>query len=206
MKTQPEMNKNELKQINEIDFPFRMKLRTPIFKIATAEPPTKKKHYFKEPIALIIKSNYEVKILENVKEGFIELDKKIGKNIETVRIFNPKSKLLSFPIGNTVYRGWILDENEAVALPTKTTHDSLVLKRMIEALVLNYEEFKTKQMRVWLKYALWFIIVIAVLIGFMAVMGISFADVLGTNAPQQAGQTINYIIDSNSIGQGLQAI
>lgn len=198
-----QLHDNKEKELNSIDFPFKVKHRLGPIKIPGEGTPKNERQKFKEPIALIIKSNYEVMIKENVKEGYITLMKKVGNNEEEIRIFNPKSKLLSFPIGGTVYRGWILDENEAVALPTDIHHDSLVLKRIMEALMLNYEEFKTKQMKVWMKYALYILLAIIGGTLIMGIMGFNIWDIFGNDtAVQGTTQTINYIIDANAITAG----
>lgn len=201
MTTQENEQQQNNKTLKQIDFPFKIRHRYGPIKIAGIGKPDNKRQMLKEPIALIIKANYEVDIREDVKEGYIELNRKVGKQEETVRIFNPKSKLLSFPIGGTVYRGWILDEMEAVALPTNIRHDSLVLKRIMEALMLNYEEFKTKQMKVWMKYGLYALIAIIIGIFALGMLNINVASVLGIQSTQNGPQTIQYIIDANTMTQ-----
>ena len=120
----------------------------------------------KEPIAFIIKDNFDVEIRENVPEGYIIVTRKIGRSEEDVRIANPKSKLLSFPFSNKTIRGWIIDEKEAVCLPTNIHHDSMELKRIIEALILNYKNLDEGVKAKWWYWAV------------IAVVGIFFLSVI----------------------------
>lgn len=101
----------------------------------------KEKGKLKEPIALIINDNYDVTINDNVKPGSIT----VTRNGEDVDIMIPKSKILSFDWGGETIRGWIIDVKEAVALPTGITHDSLEIKRAIDAMQTNYKNYKTSQ-------------------------------------------------------------
>lgn len=141
----------------------------------------------REPIALIIKDNFDVEILENVPEGKITIKRMVGNREEEVEIANPKSKLLSFPFANGQKRGWIIDEKEAVALPTKTKQDSLELKRLFNALVLNYKSIEEGASKNW-----WFWIIIAILgaLAISAFMGISIQEMIFGKPAQTIVQVI----------------
>ena len=141
----------------------------------------------REPIALIIKDNFDVEILENVPEGKITIKRIVGNREEEVEIANPKSKLLSFPFANGQKRGWIIDEKEAVALPTKTKQDSLELKRLFNALVLNYKSIEEGASKNW-----WFWIIIAILgaLAISAFMGISIQEMIFGKPAQTIVQVI----------------
>lgn len=121
----------------------------------TEDTPITKHERPKEPILLIIKNNFEIEIREGVPEGTVKITRKLGDGKEEeVRIIIPKSKMLSFPFPDGVpLRGWIADENEGVALPSKVTHDSWEFKRIFDALILNYKSLdETATKYKWLYY------------------------------------------------------
>ena len=120
-------------------------------------------------------------------EGKITIKRMVGNREEEVEIANPKSKLLSFPFANGQKRGWIIDEKEAVALPTKTKQDSLELKRLFNALVLNYKSVEEGASKNW-----WFWIIVAVIgaLAISAFMGVSIQEMIFGKPAQTIVQVI----------------
>jgi len=148
-----------------------------------------------EPIALIIKDNFDVEIRENVPEGIIKIERKLAEDkTETVRILNPKSKILSFNWGNTTLRGWIIDEKEAVALPTDVKHDSWELKRIFDALVMNYKSMDDNSKNKW-----WFYIIVGIVVIFLgsALFGVPIGEIIFGKAAQPVTQVIVNTADKN---------
>lgn len=94
----------------------------------------------KEPLLFLIKGDNTIQIYEGVKEGPLEID----RGNEKAEITLPNSKLLTANWGSDTLRLWIADEKEAIALPTRVLHDSLELKRKIDAIIANYKSYHTK--------------------------------------------------------------
>jgi hypothetical protein len=149
----------------------------------------------KEPIAFIIKDNFDVEIRENVPEGYIIVTRKIGRSEEDVRIANPKSKLLSFPFSNKTLRGWIIDEKEAVCLPTDIHHDSLELKRIIEALILNY---KNLDEGVKAKWWYWAVIAIVGIFFLSVIFNVPISEAIFGKTAQATAPVVQQVVDQNA--------
>lgn len=131
----------------------------------------------KEPIALVINDNFEVKIHQNVKPGTLTVKTK-GKDIA---VLIPSSKILSFEWGNESIRGWIVDVKNAVALPSDTKIDSEEVDSVIDAMQTNYKNYKTRQNTATIETAgKWIVIGIAVIIGLIIVAGIFGVDIGAT--------------------------
>jgi len=186
---------------DEIDFPaekttslFGILKGFDLSKNKTGQPHPNPKGKPIEPIALIIKDNFEVEIRENVPEGVIKINRRLAQDKEeTVRIINPKSKLLSFNFGNETIRGWIIDEKEAVALPHDVKHDSWELKRIFDALVMNYKSMDDNSKNKW-----WFYVIAGIVVIIIASMmfGVDLASVVGMGGTQN----ITYIVqDANQV-------
>lgn len=145
-----------------------------------------------EPIAFIIKNNFVMEILENVPEGEIKVTRKIGDKEHEVTLYNPKSKLLTFPFANGQKRGWILDEGESIALPSRKLMDSLQLKRIVGAIVLNWKSIDEGQASN--KWWFWLIIGGTGVLIISAMMGISIPELIFGKPAQQIVQVV---VDSN---------
>lgn len=174
----------------EIDFPlvrkkkfFGMIKSFDLMRNKTGNPIKENMEKPKEPIALIIKDNFEVEIREAVPEGVIKVERRLAQDkTETVRILNPKSKLLSFNFGKETVRGWIIDEKEAVALPTQVKHDSWELKRIFDALVMNYKSMDDNSKNKW-----WFYVIVGIVIILFGSMlfGVSIPELLGIETAKE---------------------
>lgn len=132
-----------------------------------------------EPIALIIKDNYDIDIYQNVKPGRIT----VQRDERDVDIIVPKSKILSFPWGGETIRGWIVDVREGVALPQDTLHDSLEFKRTIEAMQTNYKNYTAQTIRAqwdsYIKLIVYVILAIAAIMFIAGMFGMDVVSLLG---------------------------
>lgn len=169
------------------NFPFKKeKTKIPLIKkkiINNNQP--KEETKLKEPILLLIRGNYDVEILENINEGQIEITKKNGKK---VNILIPKSKILSFKWGDDKLKGWIVDEHEAVALPTNTMHDSEELARIFKGLSINYKDYETSnKQQGWATMILYLFIGIAIILVVSSLFGIDLPFL------SQPEETIKYV-------------
>lgn len=140
----PNQNNLEEKQPILKRLPFRKKLLGG--KKATTDQEDKEGK-LKGPLLFIINENQDCEIRQGIKSGRITVESR-GEQTE---IMIPSSKLISFPWGNEVIKGWIIDVNEAVALPTSIKHDSLEIKRSIDQMQTNYKNYKAQQTTAWLK-------------------------------------------------------
>lgn len=98
-----------------------------------------------EPLLFLIKENGYTDILENVKPGPFTIADKKNPDKKKV-IFLTPDKLTTFKFQDKDYRGWVAYENCPTPMPEDPIFSSEQVRKIIEALSMNYKDLEQVQL------------------------------------------------------------
>jgi len=91
------------------------------------------------PIVMLMKTNNQVEVYQKVNAGRLKFRGTDGK--EKIIILST-SKIMSFPWGKDVLKGWICFENEATPYPHEPIHDATAVSDVIAEALSNKKDLE----------------------------------------------------------------
>lgn len=123
----------------------------------------------KQPLLWLIRTNHDIDVFEGVPDGLFRIkQKKKDKDRpeeEMKGIILSNSKLLNMRYGDKNIKMWIAFENEAVSYPTDVTHDSSLMVRIYEKIMINLRSLDDRRGGVpdWVMTTLKVVVVVAII-------------------------------------------
>lgn len=131
-----------------------------------------------QPMLLLMRTNGDIDTFPGVPDGLFKMvkDKKIGseKESETKGILLSNNKLHNWKYAGENVKVWVAYEDEATPYPVNVQHDSSMLVKFYEKILLNSKLLNTddKMIPGWVEKALFVVAGLAILLYIMYKLGI----------------------------------